>query len=198
MTNLDVTFSNNDILVVGPPSQLNVDLDIGPKGQRGSQIFFGQEKPTTFTQFPEDAPLPYDLYFNLGPLDDEYLSVYQYNSIPAIGLTWVKLFKIFPNELRKNYSFEFTNGQAIKTINIAADILPLNLIGSLPEASNFNIVYTIENDKPVSAATEIQVGINPLTGYLELTLTLNAIEYNSGTWQNLVGTRTVHLDIRVV
>ena len=43
-------------------NEFNVDLDIGPKGQRGSQIFFGQEKPTTFTEFPEDAPLPYDLY----------------------------------------------------------------------------------------------------------------------------------------
>ena len=198
MTNLDVTFSNNDILVVGPPSKLTVDLDIGAKGQRGSQIFFGTEKPITFDQFPENAPLPYDLYFNLGPLDDEYLSVYQYINVPGVGLTWEKTFKIFPNELRKNYSFEFVNGIATKTINIAADILPLNLVGSMPEADNFNVVYTIENDKPVSAATEIQVGINPLTNYLELTLTLNAIQYNSGVWENLVGTRTVHLDIRVV
>jgi len=197
-TNLDVVFSNEDVLVVGPPSSISVDLDLGAKGQRGSQIFFGMEKPTEFDEFPEGAPLPYDVFYNLGPLDEEYLSVYQYILEPGTGLVWKKLFNLMPNELRKNYSFEFTNGQATKTINIAADILPLNLVGSLPSAENFNIVYTIENDKPVSSSMEIQVGTNPITSYLELTITLTAIQYSDGEWQNLDGTRTVHVDIRVV
>lgn len=191
----EVLLSTEDVLVVGPPTTIEVDLDIGQKGQRGSQIFLGIGKPT---EVFEGTPLPYDLFFNLNPLDSEYLTVYQFISVPVLGGTWQKVFKIFPNELRKNYALDFVDGVAIKTINVT-DILPLSLIGSLPEPENFNIVYSIENQNPLSTSIDsIQVVPDAETEFINLVITLKAIEYDQGSWSNISGTRTVHLDIRVV
>lgn len=191
----DVLLSTDDVLVVGPPTEITVDLDIGAKGQRGSQIFLDMGKPS---EVFDGTPLPYDLFFNLNPLDSEYLTVYQYVSVPVLGGTWVKVFKIFPNELRKNYSVSFVDGVAVKTINVT-DILPLSLIGSIPEPENFNIVYSIENDNPLSTTIySIQIVPDPETEFINLVITLKAVEYVESAWTNLQGTRTVHLDIRVV
>jgi len=191
----NVLLSTEDVLVVGPPTSIEVDLDIGAKGQRGSQIFLDMGKPSeVFT----GTPLPYDLFFNLNPLDSEYLTVYQYVSVPVIGATWLKVFKIFPNELRKNYAVDFVDGVGTKVINVT-DILPLSLIGSLPEPENFNIVYSIENQNPLSTSIDsIQIVPDPNTEFINLVITLKALQYNGSVWENLEGTRTVHLDIRVV
>jgi hypothetical protein len=77
--------------------------------------------------------------------------------------------------------------------------LPLSLIGSIPEPENFNIVYSIENDNPLSTTIySIQVVPDPETEFINLVITLKAVEYAESAWTNLQGTRTVHLDIRVV
>jgi len=35
----DVILSTEDLTVLGGPSSLNLEIDFGPKGDRGSQIF---------------------------------------------------------------------------------------------------------------------------------------------------------------
>ena len=37
----DVVLSNDDITILGPPSTIELSVDIGPQGDRGSQIFVG-------------------------------------------------------------------------------------------------------------------------------------------------------------
>jgi hypothetical protein len=196
----EVLLSTEDLLVIGPPSEITVDLDIGAKGQRGSQIFLDMGKPS---EVFEGTPLPYDLYFNLNPLDSEYLNVYQYISVPVVGGSWVKVFKIFPNELRKNYSLDFNDGTAIKVINVT-DILPLSLVSTV-DAENFNIVYSIENQNPVASSIDsVSVVVDEETEFINLEITIKALEYKNNAWIPLgssegdTGTRTTHLDIRVV
>jgi hypothetical protein len=145
----EVLLSTDDLLVIGPPTEITVDLDLGAKGQRGSQIFLDMGKPS---EVFEGTPLPYDLYFNLNPLDSEYLYVYQYVSVPVIGGTWVQVFKIFPNELKKNYALSFIEGTATKVINVT-DILPLSLVSTV-ESENFNITYSVENQNPVASSID--------------------------------------------
>lgn len=197
---MEVLVSSEDLLVLGPPATIEVDLDIGAKGQRGSQIFLDMGKPS---EVFEGTPLPYDLYFNLNPGDSEYLNVYQYITLPGIGNTWAKVFKIFPNELRHNYSLDFNNGSAIKTINVT-EIIPLSLLATV-EAENFNIVYSIENQNPIASSIDsISIVENQETGFYELTIVIKALEYKNNAWIPLgssegdTGTRITHLDIRVV
>lgn len=197
---MEVLVSSEDLLVLGPPATIEVDLDIGARGQRGSQIFLNMGKPS---EVFEGTPLPYDLYFNLNPGDSEYLNVYQYITLPGIGNTWAKVFKIFPNELRKNYSLEFINGLATKTINVT-DIIPLSLVATI-EAENFNIVYSIENQNPIASSIDsISIYPDEETGFINLEISIKALEYKNNAWIPLgssegdTGTRITHLDIRVV
>ena len=37
----DIVLSNEDITILGPPSTIELSVDIGPQGDRGSQIFVG-------------------------------------------------------------------------------------------------------------------------------------------------------------
>jgi hypothetical protein len=41
----EVLVTADDITVLGGPSSITVDLDFGPQGQRGSQIFTGSGQP---------------------------------------------------------------------------------------------------------------------------------------------------------
>lgn len=196
----EVLLSTEDLLVIGPPSEITVDLDIGAKGQRGSQIFLDMGKPS---EVFEGTPLPYDLYFNLNPLDSEYLNVYQYISVPIVGGSWVKVFKIFPNELRKNYTLDFNEGTAVKVINVT-DILPLSLVATV-DAENFNIVYSIENQNPIASSIDsVSVVVDEETEFINLEIVIKAIEYKNNAWIPLgssegdTGTRIAHFDIRVV
>ena len=196
----DVLISTDDILVVGPPTQITVDLDIGAKGQRGSQIFLDMGKPS---EVFDGTPLPYDLFINLNPSDSEYLNVYQYVSVPVIGGTWVKAFKIFPNELKKNYVLDFINGTATKVINVT-DILPLSLVSTV-QSENFNITYSIENQNPVASSIDsISVVVDEETEFINLEIVIKAVEYKNSSWIPLgssegdTGTRITHFDIRVV
>lgn len=196
----EVLLSTDDLLVIGPPTEITVDLDLGAKGQRGSQIFLDMGKPS---EVFEGTPLPYDLFFNLNPLDSEYLNVYQYLSVPVIGGTWVKVFKIFPNELKKNYTLSFIEGTATKVINVT-DILPLSLVSTV-ESENFNITYSVENQNPVASSIDsISVVVDEETEFINLVIVIKALEYKDNSWIPLgssdgdTGTRTVHFDIRVV
>jgi len=191
---MEVLVSSEDLLVLGPPAQIDVDLDIGATGKRGSQIFLNMGKPS---EVFEGEALPYDLYFNLSPTDSEYLNVYQYITLPGLGSSWTKVFKIFPNELRKNYSLDFINGTATKVINVT-EIIPLSLVSTI-EAENFNIVYSIENQNPIASSIDsISVYPDEETDFINLQIVIKAIEYKNSAWIPLAGTLITHLDIRVV
>jgi hypothetical protein len=45
----DVLLSNDDITVLGPPNTVEVLVDIGPTGTRGSQVFVGIGDPNLLT-----------------------------------------------------------------------------------------------------------------------------------------------------
>ena len=61
----DVLLDNDDITVLGPPETLELLIDIGPEGARGSQIFVGVGNPNT--EEIGQTPLLNDLYINTSP-----------------------------------------------------------------------------------------------------------------------------------
>ena len=56
----DVLLSNDDVTVLGPPSVVEVLVDIGPSGTRGSQVFVGVGDPNIISI--GQTPLLNDLY----------------------------------------------------------------------------------------------------------------------------------------
>ena len=200
----DSIVSVDTVTLIGGPAKVNVDLDFGPQGQRGSLILYGLGKPGDLPA--EDfsfAPQLLDWYINLLTTDNEYLYIYQY--VSKDGVTqWDRIFKIIPNVYNTNEVITFTDGQA--TINIAIanttlallpgtdisqlklnthislEVLPTTpLLESYPMVSSFRIGEpTINNNEYylpilVTAADVTPLGVVPITGDRTAHISINVI-----------------------
>jgi hypothetical protein len=109
---VDILLSSEELAVFGGPASIDLNVDFGPAGTRGSLIFTGNGKPTDpDVDLPNDVQ-PFDLYINLNPDDFEYLFLYQYGSINGI-LTWSKVLRLIPNTAIANLPVIFYNGEAV-------------------------------------------------------------------------------------
>jgi hypothetical protein len=190
----EVLVATDELTVLGGPAEISVDVDFGPKGDRGSLTFYGNGKPNLVT-LPEE-PQAYDLYINLLTTDDEYLWMYQYVYTPG-GFTWEPRVKLIPNVFSDNNITTFTSGST--TIPVLVNkIVPTDLVATL-QAENFNVQYNIQGTTPIASSMsvgEIYTDVN--SGALILPLTITAHELSEGEWVGLSGTKTVHLHITVV
>lgn len=190
----DVILSTDSLTVLGGPASIDLEVDFGPEGQRGSNIFVGNGDPNLSTTEIGQDPLVFDLYINILTTDEDYLAVYQYQNADG-SETWTKLFKLLPNFYSQNYTESFTAGVWEKNLPVSA-IIPLDQIPNI-SSSNFNIQYNILGSEPISSSLEIGE-IATEEDLLILPLTIRAIKYSSGTWSNLTGQQTVQLFITVV
>lgn len=189
----EVLLSSDDLVVLGGPAEISLDIDFGPKGDRGSLILYGLGKPSEVS-LPE-TPQIYDTYINVLSSDDEYQFLYQYISGDGGIPVWTKIFKLTPNIYSGNFQRNFSNGTLNLNIPLSL-VVPEQLIGDYT-AENFNVQVNVLNQNPVSTGvvlSEISIVDNLVT----IPLTINAIEYSEGSWQNLSGQKTIHVLITVV
>jgi hypothetical protein len=191
----EVILSTEDITVLGGPSSINVDVDFGPEGTRGSQIFIGEGNPNEpTTEIGQDDIKILDLYINLKTTDVDYLYVYQYVTENGIE-TWKPFFDLVPNTKSINSLATFTAGAT--TINVPINqIVPSDLVATIA-ASSFSVQATIQNNLPVALAVEI--GTPSGTGNARaLPITVRASELSGSTWTAISVAKTVQLLITVV
>lgn len=184
----EVLLNNDDITVLGPPTEIELLVDIGPAGIRGSQVFVGTGNPNSIGigQTPELN----DLFINTSPGAD-YGYLYQYVAEPG-GDTWIEVLKMNPTIYSKNYSATFSSGVASVVIPIA----DITAADTAFVADNFSVQYSIAHDSPVASA----MAIPALTGAntSNLIINLEAVEYASGAWTSLSEEVVVHLFITIV
>ena len=186
---VEVLVNTDDITVLGPPAQVNVQLDIGATGNRGSQIFVGTGNPNEI-EIGQD-PILNDLYINNAP-GDEYSYMYQYISGLG-GLTWIPILKVNPTIYSANHLQTFSSGVSTLIIPIANIV---QISGASLTEENFSVKFSIGHSNPVAASISA-VAITG-TNNENLSITVKAAELSSGTWQNLSTTVTVHLLITVI
>lgn len=182
----EVLLSNDDLTVLGPPANVDVVVDFGPQGTRGSQVFVGNGNPNLVEI--GQTPLLNDLYLNIS-YGDEYSYLYQYVSEPG-AYTWIPVLKINPTLYSKIETKTFVDGEYELVIPVT-DIA--NVTGSSLTSSNFNFQYTVENDKPVASSFSIPSLVDP--DYL--VINLNALEYDAG-WSALDKEVKLHIFISIV
>lgn len=182
----DVLLNNDDITVLGSPPVVELLVDIGPKGDAGSQVLVGLGNPNTISI--GQTPKLNDLYINASP-GANYGYLYQYILQPG-GETWVEVLRIAPTLYTEVRTTTFTSGSA--TISI-----PISSISSVTglTASNFAVRYSIAYTNPIASSMQIPALVSPGD---TLVINLDAVESSSGTWQNLTGEVTVHLFISIV
>lgn len=174
-TSIDVLVSSGDITVLGPPTQLDVQLDVGATGQRGSQIYTGAGLPSSSTIADYSSILPGDLYINTSP-GASYSYLYQYVVRPA-GNEWVSVLRISPAIYRALYEVEFAAGAA----QISIPISSITTATSSFTVDNFSVTFDFEHDNPVSAVIS---GKNIVSSNLVLDFT--AVEWDGSSWTDLV------------
>jgi hypothetical protein len=191
---VETTIASANLNILGGPSKIDVSVDYGQRGDRGSLILYGQGKPYLVT-LPE-SPLLYDMYVNLLPSDDEYQWVYQYINTPT-GLSWKSLFKLQPNTYSTNEDLSFVDGSVevwIPVSSVTGDDNPLSTL----TASNFNVQYSIISQNPIASSITIGDVTTSPTDILSLPITINAVEFESDAWTSLSGQKSVHLFVTVV
>ena len=198
----EINLTTDDLTILGGPSSINVDLDIGPTGDRGSFIFVGSGKPDIAPNFiPSGYTLKtYDMYINLLTSDDEYMFLYQYLN-NGTNLTWTKLMKLTPNMFSRNYGRTFVDGETTINVPVTAIVPSYSELLSNITAENFNVQCNILSQDPVSFGLSVgEIVVDPSTSTQVLPITINAISYNSATstWEPVTTNKTVHLYITVV
>lgn len=190
----EVLLSTDELAVLGGPAQISLDVDFGPEGERGSLTFVGQGKPEEVFSLPAgvESLKVFDTYINAAQSDDEYQVLYQYIPTEGGALNWEKIFKLSPVSYSYNQTITFTAGESENIEINLSSFLPPNLL-AIYEAADFNVQVNILNSNPVSYSLSIDE--IPVGETLVLPLTINAIEYASGSWQSLSGEKTVHIFI---
>jgi hypothetical protein len=191
----EVILSTEDITVLGGPSSISVDVDFGPAGTRGSQIFLGQGNPNDpQTEIGQDDIRILDLYINLKTGDADYRHLYQYVTENGVN-SWKSMVSLIPNIRSINSSATFTSGAT--TINVPVNlVVPSEQVATVA-ASNFNVQATILGTLPTALA--VSIGSPAGTGNARaVPITINASELSGSTWSALSGPKTVQLLITVV
>lgn len=190
----DVLLNNEDVTVLGPPETVELLVDIGPTGTRGSQVFVGLGNPNVISI--GQTPLLNDLYINTFP-GVNYGYLYQYVS-QAGANTWIEVLKLNPTIYSVKHTTTYVNGIAEPIV------IPISNITSVTSltASNFSVQFSIVNDNPVAASMSIPA----LVGDGEdLVINFKAVEHRTdvdsgpyGDWAVLEGQVTTHLLITIV
>lgn len=186
----EIVLNTEDLTIFAPPDNIDVQVDIGPQGVRGSKFFVGAGNPNSGTitsdgKIAGETLIPGDLFLNASP-GDSYGYIYQYFSAPG-GNTWTQVLDINPVLYSKIYTATFTAGVATIVIPIAN----ITTLSTPLTVNSFNVKYSMENSNPI--ASSMQLSANST----DLTITINAAKYASSTWSNLTGSVKVHIQITI-
>jgi hypothetical protein len=183
-------YSTEDVTVLGGPSKISVDLDIGPTGKRGSYWFVGNGFPNT----EELSPNLLDMYINVDPQDESYLFLYQYQNADGVN-SWRQILKIIPNFTSKSVVSDFIGGDAQIIIPLIS-IVPEDLVATVT-IDKINVQKSIVNDLPIITTVK-SLEIITDNQVRALKIIVNAIELNNSNWVEVVGQKVVDLLISVV
>ena len=183
----EVLVSTDSITVVGPPNIIEVLVDIGSTGTRGSQTFVGVGDPNDIEI--GQTPLLNDLYINASPGAD-YGYLYQYVAVPGALDQWIQVLDMNPVLYSQTHLTTYTAGTAQISIPISNIVSVSGLT-----AENFNIQYSIAHSDPVASSMSIPALAGSGTN---LVINFNAVEYDGTSWANLTGNVTTHLFISIV
>jgi hypothetical protein len=179
----DIVLSTVDLDVFGGPSTLDVSVDFGQTGERGSRIWGGPGDPNTFL-VGQDVKL-YDLYLN-------YSNSIMYQYLIQVGNPeWTEILSFTIPQYSVIADEDFSAGSTTGTVTVNIPVSAITLDSGVA-ASDFVIRYNIQGDNPISTNfTSAIVGS-------DLAITIEAIEYVTGSWSSLSGAHDIHLFISYV
>lgn len=179
----EVLLDNVDLTVFGGPTTLDVSVDVGSPGTRGSKIWSGAGSPYQNTTTSE--LLINDLYINTETTGQFPGWLYQYVVAPG-GIEWSPILVLNPPQYSAIAAPTFTTGSA--TINIPISNLTT---ANVTDVTKFIVRLNIEGANPV--ASSFTYSITGTYPNKNLAVVVNGASWNGTTWSNLTGSQNVHL-----
>lgn len=183
---VDVNLSPTTLDVFGGPASIDVSIDFGKTGDRGSRIWVGNGNPATVLTSSQDVKIG-DLYINTNTSNQYYSWLYTYVESVS-GAAWERALKLNPQQHSMISTANFIDGTA--TINI-----PLTEITSDTAVSpeQFMIRYDFENSTGTPVSSSFKYSIETISTVKYLQIIVSAIKYSGSAWSNLTGSNKVHL-----
>lgn len=199
---VDIPVSNDDLTIITGPETIELLLDIGAQGTRGSRIFSGTDTPTqSNTTFGSEVAKVGDYYINtsIGNAESSYL--YEFMNVPTGQNPWEAKLKISPTILSKRVSVTFANG--IGDIIIPFSEISASSIDTLT-ADKFNVQYAIidvpssgTTPQPIaSAITTTKSATSPYSLNVKIAGTI--YDPTAGTWSKLAKGVIVQLFVSII
>lgn len=176
----DVVVNTDDLVVLAPPSQIDVGVDFGPQGQRGATFYAGSGDPNDAAVSENvfgDVVVPTegDIYINTAA-GANYGWLFIYNP-KIVGDDWDQVLRLNPPIYSRNIEQTFTSG--LSTISVpVADIIPPGVVVS--SVYNYVVNLTPINSDPTVLTINSQV----ISGS-NLNIVVEGIKYSGGSWSNL-------------
>lgn len=171
---IDTIISNDELVVIGPPASVSVNVDIGPKGERGSEFYSGVGTPAENAASLVDAKVN-DLFINR-LLGGNYGVVYKLNAVPG-GSSWQPILKFQPIAHSIQKVVNFTAGSGSISIALA------DFYSSAPEGLDANTILvqaTAELDNPAFISVSNK-SITEVSGTRTFIAELKGAEFSSGS-----------------
>lgn len=184
----EVLLDNVDLTVFGGPTTLDVSVDVGGQGTRGSKIWSGPGNPDVYTT--ESELLINDLYINTSTTGSFPGWLYQYILAPG-GAEWTPILLLNPSQFSQISTTTFATGSS--TISIPMSSLTTT---NVTDVTKFIVRLSVENANPVASSFTYAIsGTHPNKN---IDITVNAASWNGTTWSSLTGSQKVHLFISYI
>lgn len=187
----NVVLSSDVLTVVGGPSSVDVNLNSGTPGIRGSRIFAVADDPTLPSTLKPPGLLPFDLAIVANVGDNNAFLIYQ--KIDGDENAWIQLPPLALNIFSVKLPLPFVSGGTYYDLTISDYF---EIAGDSYDTNMFSVQYNIEGEsnKPVSSSVALSI-VNDTN----LRISLSAIEYDPvNGFLPASGYRWVHVILSVV
>lgn len=175
---VNVELAPTDLFVIGGPTSVDVAVDFGEQGQRGSRIWSGEGNPEEVV-LSSEVQL-YDWFINTSTTSPDFATMYQY--VLEVGNpAWVKQIDLRPKYISNVYTVAFTAGAGALTIPVSAFTESTTVV-----IDDFTVQLNLEGTSPIA------FGINPRIDGTDLIVDINAASFFAGNWNALDENAEVH------
>lgn len=177
MSIFDVVVNTDDLVVLAPPSVIEVGVDFGPEGTRGATFYAGSGNPND-ASVEENVfgdvivPIDGDLYINTAA-GANYGWLFIYNP-KVVGDDWDSVLRLNPPIYNRNVEQTFTAGVSTMVIP-EEDIVPLGVVVTGPYDYVVNLT-AISTDPTLLTINSQSVSSG------NLNIIIEGIKYSGGTW----------------
>lgn len=187
----DVVLETEDLLVLGPVSNVELSVDIGPTGTRGARYIVGSGDPNLPGVIPEGEDIQVGDYFINSSTSSRYGWLYVFQAGVNNVTSWQEAIRLQPSVYSNNIRQNFENGLAKVSILIS-EITPDS---SARNTDRYIVQITPISAEPMLLTLQQKIIVSP---YSYLDLNVRALKFVSNTWVPISEEVTLGVTITVV